>query len=322
MLNTSEELKEKKNALFLLPFFLIYIINNKLHARHRHIFIICINKNVVYVKIIHFYINTHSILTNTSLCLRMSCTEESNDYWSYDNPSEWPKHFKSASGLCQSPIDINTKQTIGQSYPLFIFSSKYDSNELFKLINNGHQVTATLADHTYGQSEKDLWFTGGGIDGIFYFVNFHLHWGRNDRHGSEHEIDGHRFPAEAHVVFKNNQTEQLAVFAFFFTIADQSHKENKEWEKYADAASQLININDTIHCIFNLCHLMQVNDRKFFRYIGSLTTPPCSEGVIWTIFTSGIVIKEESLNQLRENLMTKVYRPVQPINNRTVYRNY
>jgi carbonic anhydrase len=66
---------------------------------------------------------------------------------------------------------------------------------------------------------------------------------------------------------------------------------------------------------------MQVNERQFFRYMGSLTTPPCTEGVIWTIFTNQIPIKEESLNQLRQNIMRKVYRPVQSINNRTVFRN-
>jgi carbonic anhydrase len=251
----------------------------------------------------------------------MPCTEESHDYWDYDNPSEWQKHFPSAAGLYQSPIDIHSHKTVLRHYPLFIFSEKYQSNELFKLINNGHQVTATLADHTYGQNEKDLWFTGGGMKGIFYFVNFHLHWGRNDRHGSEHEIDGHRFPAEAHVVFKNKENGQLAVFAFLFTVADHDHEENKEWKKYADAASQLIHVNDTMFCTFNLSLLMQVKERQYYRYMGSLTTPPCTEGVIWTIFTNKIPIKEESLEQLRQNLMRKVYRPVQPINNRSIFEN-
>ena len=114
----------------------------------------------------------------------------------------------------------------------------------------------------------------------------------------------------------------MAVFAFLFTIADELHKENKEWVKYADAASQLVNINDTIQCIFNLSQLMQVNETRFFRYMGSLTTPPCTEGVVWTIFTSKVPINKESLNALRQNIMTKVYRPVQPINDRTIFRNY
>ena len=232
------------------------------------------------------------------------------------------KHFPFAGGLNQSPININSSETVVESYPLFIFSSKYHSNELFTLTNNGHQVAATLAEHTYGQNEKDLWFTGGGLTGTFYFVNFHLHWGRNDRHGSEHEIDGQPFPAEAHFVFKNNQNGQLAVFAFLFNIADQWDDENTEWEKYADAASELIHSNDTINCTFNLSQLMKANERQFFRYTGSLTTPPCTEGVIWTIFTNKIPIEEKSLNKLRQNVMKKIYRPIQLINNRTVFRNY
>ncbi|UJR19870.1 hypothetical protein I4U23_023003 [Adineta vaga] len=252
----------------------------------------------------------------------MSCVEESSDYWNYDDPSEWSKHFPSAAGLCQSPIDINSIDTVLESYPLFVFSPKYHSDELFTLTNNGHQVAVTLTEHTYGQSESDLWFTGGGLVGKFYFVNFHLHWGRNDHHGSEHEIDGERCPAEAHFVFKNHQNGQLAVFAFLFTIADQWEDENTDWEKYTDAASQLLNINDTMNCAFNLSQLMKANEREFFRYTGSLTTPPCTENVIWTIFIDKIPIAEESLNQLRQNIMKKVYRPVQPINNRTIFKNY
>jgi carbonic anhydrase len=245
----------------------------------------------------------------------MSCTEGSDDYWSYDNPSEWSKHFPCANGLCQSPININTLDTVPEFYPLFKFSSKYNSNESFTLTNNGQQITATLKD----QKQNDLWFTGSGLTGVFHFVNFHLHWGKNDRHGSEHEINGYRFPAEAHFVHKNNDNGQVAVLAFFLTVSGDEHS---EWEKYADTASRLIKIHDQTTCIFNLSQLMQIDDREFFRYIGSLTTPPCTEGVIWTIFSHAIPIKEESLTLLRQNVMRKVYRPVQPINGRTIFRNY
>ncbi|CAF4411538.1 unnamed protein product, partial [Adineta steineri] len=122
-------------------------------------------------------------------------------------------YFSAASGLSQSPIDININESISQSYPPFVFSSKYYSDELFKLTNNGHQVAVTLADRTYGQSDKDLWFTGG---------------------------------AEAHVVFKNPVTGQLAVFAFLFTITNDPSGENLEWKKYTDVSSQLKNANDTM----------------------------------------------------------------------------
>ncbi|CAF0787628.1 unnamed protein product [Didymodactylos carnosus] len=253
----------------------------------------------------------------------MPCTGKCDDHWNYDHPSKWPKHFPAAGGLCQSPIDIKPHKTVAQSYSQFVFSPKYYTDGvLFTLTNNGHQVAVTLTESTGKQNHTDLSFTGGGLTGTFHFVNFHLHWGKNDRHGSEHEIDGKTFPAEAHFVHRNYETDQVAVFAFFFTIAGQSKNENTEWKKYTDVASQLIKINDTANCTFNLNHLMQTDSRQFFRYMGSLTTPPCTEGIIWTIFSSEIPIKEESLNLLRDNVMRKVYRPVQPINDRIVFRNY
>ncbi|CAF1151960.1 unnamed protein product [Didymodactylos carnosus] len=253
----------------------------------------------------------------------MSCADESNDYWNYNDPSKWHEHFPSAGGFSQSPINIKSNETVPQVYPAFSFSPNYTHQLLFTLTNNGHQVAVTqAAKSTSSQNQPDLWFTGGGLHGKFHFVNFHLHWGKNDRHGSEHEIDGYRFPAEAHFVHKNLETKETAVFAFFFDIASKHHHENVEWKKYADAASQLKNTGDTVDCTFHLSNLMQIEDRQYFRYTGSLTTPPCAEGVIWTIFFTVIPIAEKSLNELRQNVMRKVYRPVQPVNGRVIYRNY
>ncbi|CAF3355360.1 unnamed protein product [Rotaria sp. Silwood2] len=249
----------------------------------------------------------------------MFCTKTSDQYWTYDNPSEWSKHFPCANGLCQSPININTVDTIPEFYSPCIFSSKYDSDQLFTLSNNGQQIATTLAKSSTEQNTNELWFTGSGLIGKFYFVNFHLHWGENNKHGSEHEINGHCFPAEAHFVHKNHDNGQIVVLAFLFTIDNNQHN---EWGKYANVASQLIKTHDKTNCTFNLNRLMQVRNREFFRYMGSLTTPPCTEGVIWTIFSHEIPIKEESLNLLRQNIMQKAYRSVQPLNGRTIFRNY
>ncbi|UJR36869.1 hypothetical protein I4U23_029582 [Adineta vaga] len=256
----------------------------------------------------------------------MSCIEDSHPYWSYEKPSEWCKRFPHANGSWQSPIDIDSIDTIPQMYPPFVFSSKYDSDQLFTLNNDGQQITATLSTTCMNDINKnELWFSGSGLQGRFHFVNFHLHWGRNNRHGSEHEINGHRFPAEAHFVHKNHDNGQIAVLALFLTIiedTDNINTKHNEWEKYADVASQLNKIQKTATCTFNLSQLMQIDDRDFFRYVGSLTTPPCTEGIIWTIFSHAIPMKGKSLNLLRQNILKKVHRPIQPINGRTIFRNY
>ncbi|CAF1595514.1 unnamed protein product [Rotaria magnacalcarata] len=251
----------------------------------------------------------------------MSCAAASDDYWSYDNPNTWHEKFPAAGGRLQSPINIKLNETVRKHYPPFVFSSHYKDKLLFTMKNTGHQVAVTLAKiNDVGQ--PDLWFTGGGLDGTFHFINFHLHWGSNDRHGSEHEIDGREFPSEAHFVHKNYKTNQVAVFAFFFDIAGPQHEENVEWQHYANGATHLKHIGDTFNRFFDLSHLMQIEGRQFFRYTGSLTTPPCTEGIIWTIFPNTIPIAETSLNLLRNNVMRKVYRPVQQIHDRIIYRNY
>ncbi|CAF1008912.1 unnamed protein product [Adineta steineri] len=257
----------------------------------------------------------------------MSCTESSDIYWNYDNPSDWSKNFPCASGLCQSPIDINSIDTIPHMYPSFIFSSKYNSDKLFTLKNNGRQICTTVSKSMDEHKQNDLWFSGSGLPGVYHFQEFHIHWGQSNRHGSEHKINGRRFSGEAHFVHKNYDNGQIAVLAFFFstTAADvvvDNNNEHHEWDKYAEVASRLTKIHDTTNCTFNLSKLMQIDDREFFRYMGSLTTPPCTEGIIWTVFSYEIPIKASSLDLLRQNIMRKVCRPVQPINGRTIFRNH
>lgn len=196
---------------------------------------------------------------------------------------------------------------------------QYTCDQLFTLTHSGQQVAATLTDK---QHASEIWFTGSGLGGRFHFINFHLHWGENNRHGSEHEIDGHRFPAEAHFVHRNHENGQVAVLACFFTAVDEEQSTQNPWKQFTQVASRLTETHQIDHCTFNLSQLMSIQDRPFYRYHGSLTTPPCTEGVLWTVFAHEIPIEEDSLDLLRHNLLRKVYRPVQPLNGRTVFRNY
>ena len=248
----------------------------------------------------------------------MSCQDKSDHLWSYENPSEWSTHFPHANGTCQSPINIVTSETKPESYPPFVFSPRYASDQLFTLTHDGRQVSAALADK---QNAGEIWLKGSGLLGRFHFVNFHLHWGENNRHGSEHEIDGHRFPAEAHFVHRNHESGEVAVLACFFTTVDTDQSVASPWTRFTQIASRLTQTHKTDHCTFNLSQLMSIEDRPFYRYHGSLTTPPCTEGVQWTVFSHETPIDEEGLDLLRQNVMRKTYRPVQPLNGRTVFRN-
>lgn len=253
----------------------------------------------------------------------MSSNTKSTSIWSYENLSEWPKYFPCTKGSLQSPINIITQDTIPEFYSSFLFSSKYNADELFILNYNGQQITVTLPKcPTTEHNSSEFYFTGSNLTGKYHFINFHLHWGQSNDHGSEHEIDGHRFPAEAHFVHKNYDNGQIVVLAFLLTIDNSNNEQHNEWEKYGNIGSQLTKSNNQMNCIFNLSQLMQIKDKEFFRYTGSLTTPPCTEGVIWTVFSHKTLIKAKTLNLLRENIMRKAYRPVQPTNGRIIFRSY
>lgn len=252
----------------------------------------------------------------------MSCLLEFDENWTYDDPSKWSEQFVSARGQCQSPINIKLTQTIYQDFPPFEFSPQCKNRYLFTLRNADHKLAVTLSEKNPSTNQKHLWVKGGGLNGTFYFVNFHLHWGSHEKHGSEHQFNGFRYPAEAHFIFKNFETQEMTIFGFFLNVSGRFDDENTEWKKYTDLTSLLKKDGDTYDCTFNLSNLMQIENTKFFRYMGSITTPPCTEGVIWTMFYNVIPITEHSLNLLRNNVMRESCRPIQPINDRIIYRNF
>lgn len=95
-----------------------------------------------------------------------------------------------------------------------------------------------------------------------------------------------------------------------------------EWTKYFSTAEYLEGINNSTVISLNLALLMGNNLDDFWRYRGSLTTPPCTEGVIWTVFKTPIIFTEDEFNSFRTNLLYEDYRGPQPLYDRVVYRNF
>ncbi|UJR31364.1 hypothetical protein I4U23_018858 [Adineta vaga] len=250
--------------------------------------------------------------------------------WNYGQlgPDIWSDYYPLCAGKSQSPINILTACTNYRRFPPFKLTSSYDDKHYFTLKNNGHTVIGVINDTS---KQSPITLTGGGLNSTFNFVNFHLHWGENYKSGSEHQINGIKYAGEIHFVYVNPLTSQMAVLGIFmesYADNEQNHLDKDddrtryEWQRYFNTSETLRSENDSI--VFDLdLHALIGNDLdEFWRYEGSLTTPPCSEGVIWTIFKQPIVFLENQFKTLRDNIYFEDYRGPQPVYNRTVYRNF
>jgi len=95
-----------------------------------------------------------------------------------------------------------------------------------------------------------------------------------------------------------------------------------EWARYFTVAGDLREITNSTILSLNLASLMGDHLDDFWRYEGSLTTPPCTEGIIWTMFKTPIVFTENELQSFRKNIFFEDYRGPQPLYDRIVYRNF
>ncbi|CAF3379446.1 unnamed protein product [Rotaria socialis] len=241
--------------------------------------------------------------------------------WNYEDhgPFLWSQTYPECAGRQQSPIDLGYFNVTPRKFPSFWFSPHFNSYLPFTLKNNGHTVVGELAAQVHPTSILQL--SGGDLPGIFTFTNFHLHWGSSPTVGSEHTINGLHGAGEAHFVFTNLMTKQVAVLGFFIVVSPD--QEQTAWRSYVDNAVTLIREGTHFNFMASLMKLMETenNFQDFWRYNGSLTTPPCTEGVIWTIFNSHIKFSNDELSALSLNVLHKDFRPPQPTYNRIVYHS-
>jgi carbonic anhydrase len=95
-----------------------------------------------------------------------------------------------------------------------------------------------------------------------------------------------------------------------------------EWEKYFQKAGQLDMTNSSTIASFKLSRLIGRDVQNFYRYSGSLTAPPCSETVTWSVFQTPIQFMNGQIENLRKHIFFEDYRGPQLLYKRPVYRSF
>lgn len=192
----------------------------------------------------------------------------------------------------------------------------------------------------------------------YCFDSLHFHWGRHNDEGSEHTVGGNSYPLEAHFVHYSCDWEVasqalgdyaagdlsatyddqhvLAVIGVLFEIGEANPVVDQILsdvivggiQEFHDPSLEFgDHLLELYYDDIDLRGLMP-STKTFYGYQGSLTTPPCYETVRWHVLTETMTVSEEQMELFRGILestsfndsMAPNYRPVQPLNDRTIYR--
>uniref|UniRef100_A0A8C5JJZ4 Carbonic anhydrase 4 n=1 Tax=Junco hyemalis TaxID=40217 RepID=A0A8C5JJZ4_JUNHY len=259
----------------------------------------------------------------------------------------WHQSYKDCEGNWQSPVNIVTRNVVYEKSLKPLSFEGYDAkgSAQWDLQNNGHTVALDSSPR----------IGGGGLERKYKAVEFHFHWGLLAEQqvlspGSEHSIDGEKYPMEFHIVHIREDASDvseakkspngLAVLAFFVEvgreifncpcqISTSSLAEGLFIHKHYKGFSPVVFPGGSAKVDpLPLSSLLPPEEdlERYYRYQGSLTTPDCYQGVIWTIFETPVQLSLRQLSQFaglhfdgkNSTPMMENFRPAQPLNGREV----
>lgn len=164
------------------------------------------------------------------------------------------------------------------------------------VVNNGHTVQVGYAPGSTLQ-----------LDGTtFELKQFHFHA------PSENLIEGKSYPLEGHLVHVSDK-EEIAVVAVMFEAGKANPALAAAWGELPAKVGEI----QALKAQLSAEQLLPEN-RDYYRFSGSLTTPPCSEGVRWLVMKQPVEVSQAQIDAFKAVMHHPNNRPVQPLNGRVV----
>ena len=223
-------------------------------------------------------------------------------HWGYDGdtgPEAWgdlsADWAACSDGQQQSPVDLSG----GIRADLPDLSPGWADRTGWVAADNGHTVKLSPEGEA-GSIE---------IDGKDYaLIQFHFH------HRSEHAIDGERYPMEAHFVHQADDGTLAVLGVMLEGGGTEDDALSRIMQTVGEAGADPVDMG-----AMNPADFLP-DDGGFYRYEGSLTTPPCSEVVVWTVMSQPVQVSDAAIAAFADRYEDDA-RPLQPLNRRFLLTN-
>jgi carbonic anhydrase len=238
--------------------------------------------------------NTNSQTNNHAIASEDDCTHAHWGYTGEEAPEKWVdlcSGYSACGQKSQSPVNITG---VKEDKTLSAIGFDYSTTPV-EIVNNGHTIQFSCAPGSklsIGDTQYEL-------------LQFHYHG------LSEHEVEGEHYQLEVHFVHKATD-DNYAVVGLFI----EEGEENPLFSSFLSHFPHEKGTYENLSTSLELSTFFPEN-KSYYHYSGSLTTPPCSEVVNWYVLKNTITASADQISEF-QHILHNNYRPVQELNDRTI----